>query len=176
VPAAQHGEGRAPCNTPGGRGLTRIRTGEALTGIGAIALFVLLFADWFSGGGVSRSGWSSLGWALIVLLAGLIGVGAVLVISTIARAKPAIIVGSAVIAVVLASVTLPIALVRVLITQPDLDLGLGNGAVGIDAAAWLGLVALALIGVGAWVTLADERTNAPESAYTPPPPRPVPGS
>jgi hypothetical protein len=156
--------------------MTRIRVGEALAAIGAIALFVLLFADWFSGGGTSRSGWSSLGWALIVLLAGAISVAVVLVVATVVRAKPAIIVGSAVVSVVLAVVTLPIALIRVLITQPDLDLGLGNTAVDVKTAGWLGLVALALIGVGAWTTLADERTDARESAYTPPPPRPVPGS
>jgi hypothetical protein len=122
---------------------------------------VLLFADWFSGGGESRSGWSSLGWALV---------------ATIVRAKPAIIVGAAVVTASVGVVTLPIALIRVLITQPDLDLGLGNTAVSIQTAGYLGLVALALTAAGAWITLADERTSAPESAYTPPPPRPIPSS
>jgi hypothetical protein len=154
----------------------RIRLGEALTAIGAIGLFVLLFADWFEGGGVSRSGWSSLGWGLVVLLVAVMAVAAVMVVSTVARAKPAIIVGSAVTTAVVGIVTLPIALVRVLVTQPDLDLGLGNGAVTIQTAGYLGLLALALITAGAWITLADERTDAPESAYTPPPARPVPGS
>lgn len=156
--------------------MSRIRAGEALTAIGAIALFVLLFADWFKGGGVSRSGWSSLGWALVVLLVVVIVVALVVVASTVARAKPAIIVGSAVMAAALGIVTLLVALIRVLITQPDLDLGLGNDAVGIQAAGYLGLLALALTAAGAWITLADERTGSPESAYTPPPPRPVPGS
>jgi hypothetical protein len=156
--------------------LRRIRVGEALTAIGAIGLFVLLFADWFKGGGVSRSGWSSLGWGLVVLLVAAIAVALVMVVSTVARAKPGIIVGSAVVTTVLGIVTLPIALIRVLVTQPDLDLGLGNGDVTIQTAGYLGVVALALITVGAWITLADERTDAPESAYTPPPARPVPGS
>jgi hypothetical protein len=154
----------------------RIRVGEALTAIGAIGLFVLLFADWFKGGGISRSGWSSLGWALVVLLLAVMAVGLVMVVATVARAKPAIIVGSAVTTVVLGIATLPIALIRVLITQPDLDLGLGNGAVTIQAAGYLGVLALALIPAGAWITLADERTDAPESAYAPPPARPAPGS
>ena len=39
-------------------------------------------------------------------------------------------------------VTLPVALVRVLLTQPDLGLGLGNSAVSVQAAGYLGLVAL----------------------------------
>ena len=150
--------------------------GEAVAAIGAVGLFVLLFADWFSGGGTSRSGWSSLGWALVVLLAGVIGVALVMVAATVVRAKPAIIVGAAVVTVVLGVVTLPIALIRVLVTKPDLDLGLSNGAVDIRTAGYLGLVAIAVTAAGAWITLADERTDAPESAYTPPPPRPVPGS
>lgn len=156
--------------------MTRIRAGEALMAIGAVGLFVLLFADWFEGAGVSRSGWSSLGWVLIVLLVALIAVALVTVVSTVARAKPAIIVGSGVTTAALAIVTLPIALIRVLLTQPDLDLGLGNTAVSIQTAGYLGLVALVLIAVGAWIMLADERTGAPESAYTPPPPRPIPGA
>ena len=156
--------------------MRRIRLGEALTAIGAIGLFVLLFADWFEGGGVSRSGWSSLGWGLVVLLVAVMALAAVMVVSTVARAKPAIIVGSAVTTAVVAIVTLLIALLRVLVTQPDLDLGLGNGAVTIQTAGYLGILALALIAAGAWITLADERTDAPESAYTPPPARPVPGS
>jgi hypothetical protein len=156
--------------------MKRIRGGEALTAIGAIGLFVLLFADWFKGGGVSRSGWSSLGWGLVVLLVAVVAVGLVMVVATVVRAKPAIIVGSAVVTAVVGIVTLPIALVRVLLTQPDLGLGLGNGAVTVQTAGYLGVLALALTAAGAWFTLADERTDAPESAYAPPPARPVPGS
>jgi hypothetical protein len=156
--------------------MRRIRVGEALAAVGATGLFVLLFADWFEGAGVSRSGWSSLGWALIALLVAEIAVGLVLVVSTIARAKPGIIVGSAVTTASLGIVTLPIALIRVLLTQPDLDLGLGNTAVSVQVAGYLGLVALAMTAAGGWITLADERTGAPESAYTPPPARPVPGA
>jgi hypothetical protein len=154
----------------------RLRAGEALTAIGAVALLGLLFAHWFSGGGVSRSGWSSVGWGLVVLLAGLLFAAAVLVVATIANAKPAIIVGSAVVTVCVGVVTLIAALVRVLIFQPALGLGLGNDAVSVQVAGYVGLVALVLIAAGAWTTLADERTEAPESAYTPPPPRPVPNA
>jgi hypothetical protein len=154
--------------------LSRIRRGEALTGASAIALFVLLFFEWFSGGGVSRSGWSSLGWPLDVLLAAVILLGLSVPGAVLARVRPAVAVGSAVITVVLSLVTLIVALVRVLITQPDLGLGLGNDAVSVQLCGYLGLVALALVFAGAWITLADERTHAPESAYTPPAPRPLP--
>jgi hypothetical protein len=145
-------------------------------GLGAIALFVLLFADWFKGGGVSRSGWSSLGWALDVLLVAVLAMAAFTLVATVGRAKVAIAIGADVITTALAFITFVVALFRVLIFQPDLDLGLGNGAVTVQLAGYLGLVALALIIVGGWITIGDERTDAPDSAYTPPPPRPVPGS
>ena len=156
--------------------MRRIRRGEALMGVGAIALFVLLFADWFKGGGVSGSGWSSLGWALDVLLAAVLAMVVITVGSLLTRAKVAIAIGATVLTTVLAIVTLVIALLRVLIFQPDLDLGLGNEAVTVQVAGYLGLVALAMVAVGGWLAIADERTDAPDSAYTPPPPRPVPGS
>jgi hypothetical protein len=156
--------------------LRRIRLGEALLGIGAIALFLLLFADWFKGGGVTASGWSSLGWALDVLLAAVILLALTTVVLTAAGAKPAIALGPGVITVTVAIITLPIALIRVLITQPALDVGLGNEAVKVQVAGYLGLGALILIIAGAWIAIHDERTDAPDSAYTPPPPRPVPGA
>jgi hypothetical protein len=156
--------------------MTRVRAGEALAGLGAVALFVLLFFNWFSGGGVSRSGWSSLGWALVVLLAALIVLALVVPAAAVVRAHPAVAVGSAVTTIALGTVTLLVALIRVLITQPALDLGLGNDAVSVQVCGYLGLAAIALIVAGAWITLADERTDAPESAYTPPPPRPLPNA
>jgi hypothetical protein len=154
----------------------RIRRGEALMGVGAIALFVLLFSDWFEGGGTSASGWSSLGWALDVLLVALLAMVAVTLGSLVTRAKVAIAIGATVLTCTLAILTLVIALFRVLLFQPDLGLGLSNGAVTVQLAGYLGLVALALIAVGAWIAMSDERTDAPDSAYTPPPPRPVSGS
>ena len=111
-----------------------------------------------------------------MLLVALLAAAAIMLVTTVANAKPAILVGTSVITIVLTAITLPIALIRVLVTQPDLDLGLGNGEVSIETAAYLGLAALALMLVGAWTALSDERTDAPDSAYTPPPPRPVPGS
>jgi hypothetical protein len=144
--------------------------------IGAIALFVLLFADWFEGGGVSQSGWSSLGWALDILLVVVIGLALTTVVLTALGVKPAIALGPGVLTATVAIITLPIALIRVLITQPALGLGLGNDAVSVQVAGYLGLLALIVIVAGAWIALGDERTDARDSAYTPPPPRPVPGS
>ena len=60
------------------------------------------------------------------------------------------------------------------ITKPDLGAGLPDKAVTIEPAAYVGLVFCLAIALGAWVALKDERTDAPESAYTPPEPRPAP--
>jgi hypothetical protein len=153
----------------------RIRRGEALLGIGAIGLLGLMFADWFSGGGTSCTGWSSLGWALVAMIVALIAMALVTVATTVAPVRPAVPVAAGVITAAFSILTLLVALVRVLVAQPDLGLGLSNAAVSIDTAGYLGLVALVLIVAGAWITIGDERTGAPEAAYTPPPPRPVPG-
>jgi hypothetical protein len=79
---------------------------------------------------------------------------------------------------VLASVLAPIALialaVRVAVAQPGLGAGAPDALVAAELPAYLGLAAGALIVAGAWRSLGDERTTAPESAYTPPPPRPAP--
>jgi hypothetical protein len=48
--------------------------------------------------------------------------------------------------------------------------------VSVLAPAYLGLVAELVVVAGTWRALADERTDAPESAYQPPEPRPVPPS
>ena len=42
------------------------------------------------------------------------------------------------------------------------------------AGAWLGLAGAALLTIGAFRSLGDERTELPENAYEPPPARPTP--
>lgn len=160
----------------------RLRAGEALAGIGGIALLGLLFTDWFGAkgtvapvaGGLNTSGWTSLGWGLVVLLVVVIVLALVLVAATALAAPAAICVGSAVMAVSTAAPVAFVTLVRV-VTQPGLGFGLDNAAVTVKAPAYLGLVALGAIVAGSWITLADERTDAAQSAYSPPPARPVPG-
>jgi hypothetical protein len=65
-------------------------------------------------------------------------------------------------------------LVRVTIAQPGLGVGLPDEGVDVRLPAYLGLVAMAVIVIGGWRSMADERTDASESAYTPPPARPAP--
>jgi hypothetical protein len=157
--------------------LRRLRAGEWLAAAGGVALVVLLFLDWFAeqppgrdrnlaapvlaAGDPSATGWSSLGWLLGAALVVVVALAVWLVASTASDAA----VSQPVMAGVLLSALAPVALVAL---PGDDEL------VAARLPAYLGLAALALVVAGAWRAVADERTDAPESAYTPPPPRPAP--
>jgi hypothetical protein len=169
--------------------VTRLRSGERLALAGAAALFVLLFMPWFDLSvrtrlfevtgrllvpGLHRSGWSSLGWPIGVLLFAAMAVAVWLVVVTLGDGAVAQAIGTAVAAAVLGTVAFVVLLVRVTIAQPGLGAGAPDGLVSARFSAYLGLLACAMLAAGAWRSMADERTDAPESAYTPPPPRPAP--
>lgn len=71
--------------------------------------------------------------------------------------------------------------IRVLVARPGGGSWESDGArvdisVGVDVGGWVGLGALLVILVGLWVAVADDRTDAPDSAFDPPAPRPVPAT
>jgi hypothetical protein len=76
-------------------------------------------------------------------------------------------------AAVVAATIGPLALgglaLRALVAQPG-----DNAATALRYGTWLGLAGAALLVIGAWWSLADERTDAPENAWEPPLPRPAP--
>jgi hypothetical protein len=171
----------------------RLRRGELVALVGAVGLLVVLFLKWFgletsygplSGDGagdlrtfvsVHQSGWTTLGWFLDALLIVSIAGGLALSYMTLKRATPAWPVGASILTIAIAGITFLVLLVRVAVAQPGLGVGLPDGAVSAELPAYLGLLFAALIPAGAWMALGDERTDAPESAYTPPPARPVGG-
>jgi len=170
----------------------RLRTGELLAFAGAVGLLITLFFDWFgldlgsvrlpagvqvavNGNGLHQTGWASLGWFMVLLLCIQIFGGLAITYMTLRRSTPAWPVGAAVLSISLGGLIFLILLVRVL-TQPGLGGDLPNALVSVELPAYLGLLFSALIPAGAWIVLRDERTEAPESAYTPPPARPVPGT
>jgi hypothetical protein len=155
----------------------RWRTGEWLAVAGAAALPAVLFLDWFEAaedGALNTSGWSSLGWPIVAWLALTLLLVAWLLAATASAAAVSQIMVASVLSVVAALVALPATALRVLIVQPELGAGLANDEVGIAPPAYLGLLAVGAILAGAWLAMADERTTAPESAYTPPPARAAP--
>ncbi len=162
--------------------MSRVRAGEWVAAIGAVALLVLSFLNWFAVGfttpggaevsGPGVSAWSALGWFADVLVAVLVLGGLALSYMTIKRASPAWPVGAGVLTWLLGSLIFLVLLVRVTITQPGADV-----LVSVQLPAYLGLVAAALVPVGGFLSLRDERLDTPEArAYTPPPPRSVPGT
>jgi hypothetical protein len=167
-----------------------MRAGEWLAGAGAVALFVLMFFDWFGlhaftatagddqievslpDPSASLTGWGTLGWFMDVLVAVAIFGGLALSYMTVKRASPAWPVGAAVLTWIVGSLIFLVLLVRVTIAQPYAD-----EMVDVQLPAYLGLVAAALVPLGAFLSIRDERTRSSEArAYTPPPPRSIPGT
>jgi hypothetical protein len=167
----------------------RLRSGEILAGAGAVALFVLLFLDWFrleirpritetSGSIVGielhLSGWTSLGWPMAVLLLAEIVLALWLAAATLFSSTVSQPVAAGVLVTAVGALALVALVVRVTIVQPGLGIGAPDELVAVQWPAYAGLAATAAILVGGWLSMADERTDAPESAYTPPPARPAP--
>ena len=161
----------------------RLRGGELLVGAGACVLLVSLFLEWFEvpppavadvivvslPRDYSASGWDSLGSLVLALAALAVAWGAWLVVATAADRPVTQVVAADVIAAVIGPMAFVALALRALIFQPG-----ANEVATVEYGAWIGLAGAALLTVGAWWSLADERTDAPESAYVPPAPRPAP--
>jgi hypothetical protein len=145
----------------------RLRGGELLAGGGAVVLLVSLFLDWV--GPVGESGWSSLGWLTLAVAIAAILAASWLVFATATARTVTQVIAAAVIATVVEPIALIVLVVRTAIAQPGVD-----AVTSIEGGAYVGLAGAVLLTIGAWWALADERTDAPESAYVPPAPRPAP--
>jgi|HigsolmetaAR201D_1030396.scaffolds.fasta_scaffold01491_14 uncharacterized membrane protein YidH (DUF202 family) len=166
--------------------MRRLHLPESICLLSALGLAVVLSLDWFGLGatvpGVQAeeaaarahlSGWGSLGWFMVLLLV-LLMLGGIAVAATAAlRRSPTLPMASAVVTWSIGSLVWFI-LLFVLINQPDLGIGAGDRMVSVKWPAYAGLVLAALIPIGAYLAMRDERTDAPESAYEPPPPRTIP--
>jgi hypothetical protein len=183
--------------------IARLRLGETVAGIGALLLTVMLCLDWAkpetrvrTAPGVTlssplqdtanrvmgrfvdqfaQSGWSALGWFLVLMLVVSIVGGLALVGLTLAeRDTPVLPVVTAVLTTAWAGLTAIVLLIRLTLAQPGLDLGWSDRDVDILAPAWIGLLALLAIAAGSWLTLRDDRLDSPLSVPPDVPVRPVP--
>jgi hypothetical protein len=149
--------------------LSRLRTGELIALVAAVALAVLLAADWFflstpdARVGAHESGIRSLGWfaALLIIVAILLALALAFFTAT-QRAATSFPVVLSVLTTTFGFLAFLTILFR-LIAQPGLGLGVGNADVDVEVPAYLGLVAAAGIAYGGWRTMADERTDMPEA-------------
>jgi hypothetical protein len=167
----------------------RLRLGELLAGAGAAVLAIVLFLDWFRlgievrtteragrvvGPEMHLAGWTSLGVVPDVLLLAVIALAAWLVLSTVLPTTVSQPVAAGVIASALGLVALGLLVLRVFVLQPDLGIGAPDEIVEVRWPAIVGVLAMAALVAGSWLSMGDERTDAPESAYEPPPARPAP--
>lgn len=183
--------------------LRRLRKGEWIAVGALVALVVTLFLEWFNaeveldettsgaGGALgsdllvaveTSAGWGGLGrpWADFLIVA-VIAVVVMLVMTL--RARPGRPTYGAVVSLIIAGaitalVTLLTA-IRVLIARPsEIEQASENVRLVVSTSpgpgAWIGLAALIVLLIGLWVAIADDRTDAAESAFDPPAPRPVP--
>lgn len=127
-----------------------LRSGELVTGLGAAGLAVVMFVGWFGG----RSAWETLTVGRVLLLL-TIALATTLVVITLRGRAVAMAMSTATVTVGISTLTLLYLLYRVGIDEPG-----RNGAVSIDAGAYLGVACVLLILGGAWHTLADERTGS----------------
>jgi hypothetical protein len=174
--------------------VSRLRAGEWLAVVGAAALPVTLFLAWFGvdlpqetvqqrqfgGGGVLNvlntyavdswgSGWDALGWLVIVIVLVAVACAAWLALANAAARPVAQLVAASVLTATAGTLAFVVLALRVLVFPPG-----PNDLVVVRYGAWLGLLAALILAVGGWWATKDERTDAPESAYTPPEPRPAP--
>ena len=164
--------------------MSRLRAGEWTAAVGAAALLVALFLPWFGvelsgpagnlvnpflaeAGGTS--GWNTLGWLVIVLVLGAVGCAAWLAIANATRRPLAQTVAASVLTATAGTFAFVVLALRALVFQPG-----PNDLVVLRYGAWLGLLASLVLAVGGWWAIKDDRTGAPQSAYTPPEPRPAP--
>ena len=183
--------------------LSRLRVGELLALAGSIALFALMFGTWAApertllrGPGAeipaglnatansavtgyvdrfAESGWSTLGWFIVLLLVLMMIGGVMLAVLTVTeRDTPVLAVVAFVWTSGLGLITTVVLLIRLTLAQPSLSLGLPDNQVDIRGSAWFGLAALIAITAGAWIAMGDERTDAATSAEPDVPVRPAP--
>jgi hypothetical protein len=148
--------------------LSRLRSGELVALLGAVALAVLLALDWFA---IStpqadlrahESGIRALGWLAALLLLAAITLAIALAVATATQRAPAVPVVLGVLTVALGILATLAILVR-LVLQPGLGVDAGNADVDLRWPAYAGLLAALLLTAGAWRAMGDERTDAPDS-------------
>jgi hypothetical protein len=136
--------------------------------LGALALAVSLLLPWYELGGaasagtVHETGLRALGWLAVAVLVLAVAAGIGLAVTTMRAPSPALPLAVGVVAVPLALLAVLVVAVR-LVAEPGLGVGAPDGDVALQPPAFVGLAGALGILVGAWVALADERTDTEEA-------------
>lgn len=140
-----------------------LRAGELLAGAGAACIVVSLLEPWYENASGKLDAWDTFGPTIVLLLVAACA-GVALVLSTLTERSTALPVAIGVWSVLLGLLALIAAVVRVL-ERPD-------HATKVCIGAWLALAGSALMLLGAWLALRDERQSRYEPAAPQPRPRP----
>lgn len=143
--------------------LKRLRTGELVTLAGSVCVIISLLEPWYESPIGNLDAWNTFGPGVVLILAALCA-GLAMVVSALTERSPALPVATAVWCVPLGLAAVIAAAVRVL-ERPD-------HATGLCAGSWLALVGSALILIGAWLAMRDERPSMYHPARPEPRPRP----
>jgi len=161
--------------------LNRLRLGEITALVGAVVVVVSLFLDWveldrrvyeYPGTAAAASGFDAAGWALIVLLLLVALMAITMVVLTVAVEPVGMTMAGAVGTAFFGILVTVVTLLRLAVFQPDL--GAGDENVALQLGAYLSLLGVLLCAVGGWITMKDERQDAPYSAAPELEPRPAP--
>ncbi len=144
--------------------LRRLRRGEIVAGLGAVALLVVMLAlNWYCVGPVSHDGWQAhtvLRWLMLLTIVAALA----LAVLTATQRTVAVPVTVAVIVTALAALLTLLLAIRVILDPP------GPDSVSVRVGAWLGLASSAAILLGACWSMRDEGTGP----HPPAPPAPAP--
>ena len=149
--------------------MRRVRTGEVSAGAGAVVLLVSTFLTWYSPRtrADDLNAWQAFS-VLDLLLAVVIALGLALAATQVVGRGPALPVAIEVATATLALVATILVAYRI-VNQPG-----PNDALTVGAGAWLGLVSVAAVALGAWRSLADERARPVDPPAPAPERRPTP--
>jgi hypothetical protein len=129
--------------------LARLRRGELIAGISGLALFIIMFLDWFGAGIVGANAWESFQVIdLVLLLTAIVSVG--LAAATAAAQTVALPVATSAITAGLGILSTLLVLYRII--DPPFELTREFGV-------FLGLIACAGVAVGGWLSMQEEGTT-----------------
>ncbi len=121
---------------------------------------------------MTQSGLSAAGWFMVGMLGVVAALALTLVVLTVTLEPVGLTMSATVATAFFGIITAVVTAFRVLLFQPDA--GLGDSAASMQTGAYLSLLSVVLCAAGGWITMKDERMDAPYSAAPELEPRPAP--